>query len=265
MLNNRVIEPGTDLMRTPFVDLGVDHSNQLDPDPTTDPDLATNSPQFDPSTLTQVNPSIAGLTLADYGFSKENVKTADEIRNESQKRVYDVTKSQRLTRFELFLKDLLHRVENEARKSTEQVKEDIEWARLKSTEIFLSVAPYLKGRINQGDPANENALVFFLVNYAPWSCLAYRDIGETFDSLCAMWRGNVCLRMPLVTIPSSLVREAGGEWSDALERSVDGASAGDDYNVIVPKVKWRRSGSGGKCVKGWLPAGMAKATMPSPK
>ena len=210
-----------DLMQIPFVLMGKDPLHEPAPS-------SSSSQPFDPSVLIPKKTSVGRLTLADYGFSIETIGATRQLLDASP---------ELLNRFETFLRDLLSRILDASRNTTELVKEDIEWARSESTKIFLEVAPHLMGRINQGDPPNEDAILYILANYAPWSCLAHRDKGETPDHLCAMWRLNACLRMMVQSAPKSLVGEAGGEWNNALAEVVNKAITIDDYNPIVPKTK----------------------------
>lgn len=218
-------ESGVDLMGVPFVLIGSNQPSPAVPEPPSQP--------FDQSMLIPDNTSVEGFTLADGGASTDHVAEAEKLLAKDPCSLNPMQSIIRRTVLD---------VQDDSVNETDLIIAAIERARTESTGQFVNVMPSVKGRINQGDPGRAEVTHHFEANYATMDCLKHRDLGKTLDLLCGMYRNNSSIRLNLVSLPSSLVREDGGDWSSELKEYVNNAMSMSDYNVLVPLVKGDEEG-----------------------
>lgn len=185
-----------------------------------------SSSSFDPSALIPGNTSIKEFTLADGGASTEHVAEAEKLRAKDPAS---------LTPMQMVVLRTVLDVQDDRLDKDDLVVEALQRARTNSTALMVAAVPSLDGKINQGDPGNKEATHHIEANYATKECLAHCRDGKTLDPLCVMYRNNCSLRMPAKSMPSSLKREDGGDWTPELEEYVDTHMSMSDYNVVVPK------------------------------
>ena len=211
-----------DLMQIPFALLGKDPPSH----PMQTPSSSSSSRPFDASDLIPKDTSIKGFTLADGGASTEHVAEAEKLRAKDPAS---------LTPMQMVVLRTVLDVQDDRLDKDDLVVEALQRARTNSTALMVAAVPSLDGKINQGDPGNKEATHHIEANYATKECLAHCRDGKTLDPLCVMYRNNCSLRMPAKSMPSSLKREDGGDWTPELEEYVDTHMSMSDYNVVVPK------------------------------